>query len=444
MKVSPTDPEGLVRLLEGDLSADEKRRMIRHMLMQSRTGMGRAEIPRLDTRPAGPAAPTDGVEDLGQLRLNSRALDLLLEKARVPHLIARLEGRPLAERQHLVRTEQELQSSALAYHLIEICHDLLHGEMARAEELAELAVTLSQELDTRRYGSELVNDVKARAWACLAEVLRSRADLRNADEALGVAESLLSQGTGDVLDEARLLELKAVLRRDQNQLDQAHAMLDEVIAIYRQYRDFHLVGRALVQKGSVYGASGDFEPAVRWLRKGLGLIDPTRERRLDLSARHSLMLYLHESGRNQEAWFLLKASRAEFVEHGGELLRLRLRWLEGKIQQALGHLGEAEEALTQARRGFLDQGAGFSAALVCLDLAGLYASQSRAGEVRRLAEEMLPIFQARDIHREAMAALIVFQQAVRMEKLSIDLLDEIRVFLRRARTDPKLRFEYSA
>jgi hypothetical protein len=64
--------------------------------------------------------------------------------------------------------------------------------------------------------------------------------------------------------------------------------------------------------------------------------------------------------------------------------------------------------------------------------------------MRRLAEEMLPIFRSRDIHREAIAALIVFQQAVRMEKLSTGLLDEIRSFLQRARTDPKLRFEYSS
>lgn len=441
MKVSATDPEGLVRLLEGDLSSDEKRRMIRRMLSAAREGTGRSSLPRLAAAPAARAG--DELDDLGALRLSGAVRELLLEQGRVPELIARLEGKTLAERQRLIQTDRELQSSALAHHLIESCHDLLHAEMAKAGEMAELAITLSQVLDVRRYGPELVADVKARAWTCRAEVLRCQADLRNADEALAIAESLLEQGTGDVLDEARLLELKAVLRRDQHRFGEAHAMLDEVVAIYRQYRDFHLVGRALVQKGTVYGAASHFEPAVRWLRKGLGLIDPTRERRLDLSARHSLMLYLHESGRNQEAWFLLKASRPEFHEHGGELLNLRLRWLEGKIQQALGRLEEAEAALTQARHGFLDQGAGFSAALVCLDLAGLFASQSRLGEMRLLAEEMLPIFHSRDIHREAIAALIVFQQAVRMEKLSAGLLDEIRAYLRRARTDPKLRFEYS-
>jgi tetratricopeptide (TPR) repeat protein len=435
MKVSAFDPEDLANLSQGEIAPRDKRRAMRRLL--SLAGLqGGIEVP-----PAPASAP---VEDLGEIRLGDRALRILREHARVPELLARLDALSAEERQSLVRTDPELQSWPLGQRLVESCLDLVYAEAGKAEELAELVIALSQMLDPGRYGTELVNDFKAKAWACLVEVLRSRADLRGAEEAFAVAENLLAGGTGDVLEEARLLELKAALRRDQLRLDEAHSLLDDVQAVYRQFRDFHQVGRALVQKGTVYGAANELEPAIRWLRKGLGLIDPTRERRLELSARHSLMLYLHESGRDQEAWFLLKASRPEFVEHGGELLRLRLRWLEGKIQQSLERFAEAEEALVEARRGFLEQGVGFEAALVCLDLAGLYAAQSRAGEMRRLVEEMLPIFQSRDIHREAIAALIVFQQAVRMEKLSADLLDEIRSFLRRARTDPKLRFEYPA
>jgi tetratricopeptide (TPR) repeat protein len=447
MKVSAFDPEDLANLSQGDITPEEKRRAVRRLLSLPRLpGGGAAGQPARLSASQAPSASTrkEPVGELGDLRLSERALQLLREHARVPELLARLDGLSPEDRKSLVRTDPELQSWPLGQRLVESCLDLVYAEAAKAEELAELVIALSQGLDARRYGAELVCDFKAKAWACLGEVLRSRTDLRSADEAFVVAEKLLASGTGDVLEEARLLELKATLRRDQLRLDEAHGLLDDVLAVYRQFRDFHQVGRALVQKGSVYGAANEFEPAVRWLRKGLGLIDPTRERRLELSARQSLMLYLHESGRDQEAWFLLKASRPEFVEHGGELLKLRLRWLEGKIQQSLERFAEAEEALVEARRGFIEQGAGFGAALVCLDLAGLYAAQSRAGEMRHLVEEMLPIFQSRDIHREAIAALIVFQQAVRMEKLSSDLLDEIRSFLRRARTDHKLRFEYPA
>ena len=215
------------------------------------------------------------------------------------------------------------------------------------------------------------------------------------------------------------------------------------IAVYRQYRDPHLLGRAFLQKGRVDGRVNALEPAIRWLRKGLGLIDPARERSLDLSARHSLMLYLNESGRPREARFLLKASGPEFQRHGSPLLNLRLRRLEGKIYDALGFLGEAEKALLEARQGFVDLGVGFNAAAVSLDLAGLYAVQGRAAELRRLAEEMLPIFQSRDLQRETIAALLAFQQAARLEK-TIEMprsSAEIQACLDRARQDPQLRFE---
>lgn len=433
------DTEDLARLLQGELGPDERRKMVRRLLMQG-ISTPAGPKPRETKRAPAPACPVE----IGEIGLSERAQTLLREHAGVGELLQRLDALEPGERLARIRTDRELQTCPLCQRLIDRCHDLVHADTALSEEMAGLAVALSQELDARRYGFELVSDFKARALACQGEVLRSRGDLRGANEALSVAETLLGAGTGDVLEEARLLEVKAVLRRDQSRFEEAHALLEDVIAVYRQYRDFHLVGRAFVQKGSVHGAGGELEPAIRWLRKGLGLLDPTRERRLELSARHNLMLYLHESGRDQEAWFLLKASRTEFLEHGGEMLNLRLRWLEGKLQQALGHPEEAEQALSDARGGFLRQGAGFSAALVCLDLAGLYAGQSRPLEMRRLAEEMLPIFQSRDIHREAIAALIVFQQAVRVEKLSRGLLDEIRSFLRQARTDPKLRFEYSS
>jgi len=54
---------------------------------------------------------------------------------------------------------------------------------------------------------------------------------------------------------------------------------------------------------------------------------------------------------------------------------------------------------------------GYDAALVSLHLALLYTKEGRAAAVAELAREMIPIFEAQDIHREALAALTVFRQA---------------------------------
>jgi tetratricopeptide (TPR) repeat protein len=445
MTVSHPDPAEIAEIAEFmkcDLAGRENRRIVRTLLATWR--VYRREFAHLWSDCLPPSCDYSGSFEGTLDRIAGRVHRHLRERERLPELIGRVRLLSREGQRRLLRSDPDFRTWCFCEWLTDECNQLTYVDLNRAEDLANLAVAAAEALDPDIYGASLVYDLQARAWAAIGEVLRILSDLRSADDAFAMAESLVEQGTGDALEEARILEFKAALRRDQQRPAEAHRLLDEIIPIYQQYRDVHLVGRAFVQKGKVFGASNDLDSAVRWLRKGLGLIDSTRDRRFDLSARHSLMLYLHESGRHQEAWFLLKASRPEFLEHGGEILRLRLRWLEGKIQQALESLEEAEAALAEARAGFVAQGIGFSAASVSLDLAGLYAAQGRATEMRRVAEEMLPVFQARDLHREAIAALIVFQQAVRMEKVNTGLLSEIRTYLRRARKDHKLRFEVQA
>ena len=73
-------------------------------------------------------------------------------------------------------------------------------------------------------------------------------------------------------------------------------------------------------------------------------------------------------------------------------------------------------------------------------MAAVYARQGRAAETKRLAGEMLPIFRSREIHREAIAALLCFQRAAEMEQVTQSMIGEIASYLERARANPGLRF----
>lgn len=437
------------RFLQGELNAGESRRIVRHLLVAWRG----SRQPVLDARKLAVADYDDPSNDpsydqafngLG-CRLSDHTREVARERQRLPLLIERLRGLPPAARRGLLTSDPSFHNWPFGEWLIEESHNLADFDPDRAGELASDAVLVMAALVPGTYGTALVEDFRARAWAARGEALRRLSDLRKAEDAFASAEKYLLEGTGDPLEEAQIVELKAALYRDQGRVGEARLLLDDVVAVYRQYRDPHLLGRAFIQKGRVEGKVNALEPAIQWLRKGLSLIEPARDRFLDLSARHSLMLHLNESGRPREARFLLKASGPEFLRHGSLLLNLRLRWLEGRIYDSLGFLGEAEKALIDARQGFADLGVGFSAAAVALDLAGLYAVQGRAAELRRLAGEMLPIFQSRDLQREAIAALLAFQQAARMETaretISAELLAEIQSCLDRARQDPKLRLE---
>ena len=120
---------------------------------------------------------------------------------------------------------------------------------------------------------------------------------------------------------------------------------------------------------------------------------------------------------------------------------IRLRWLEGRICRDLGRLDQAEVALREARDGFVERRIGFDAAMASLDLATVYLQQGRTGELKRLATEMVPVFESRDVHQEALAALLLFRQAADAEEVTLGLLERIAGYLQRARQNPDLRFE---
>lgn len=56
---------------------------------------------------------------------------------------------------------------------------------------------------------------------------------------------------------------------------------------------------------------------------------------------------------------------------------------------------------------------------------------------------MLPIFQSQDVHREALAALRLFQEAALRQELTVEKALQVVTYLREARTEPGRRFVWT-
>jgi hypothetical protein len=54
-------------------------------------------------------------------------------------------------------------------------------------------------------------------------------------------------------------------------------------------------------------------------------------------------------------------------------------------------------------------------------------------DLKKLAAELMPVFESRDVHREAIVALLMFQRACEEERLTVDLVRQLSEFLRRER-----------
>jgi hypothetical protein len=83
----------------------------------------------------------------------------------------------------------------------------------------------------------------------------------------------------------------------------------------------------------------------------------------------------------------------------------------------------------------------YDVALTLLEEAILLLEEGREAEVKLLAKELEKVFESKGVHREALAALRLFQEAAEREEATPELARRVLNYLFRARHDQGLRFE---
>jgi tetratricopeptide (TPR) repeat protein len=217
-------------------------------------------------------------------------------------------------------------------------------------------------------------------------------------------------------------------------------LLDRALAVDRGYLTKHL----LLNKANTLLVLGDVEEAVATLRRVAPLVEAEGQPQLLLALRFNLAVNLWFLGRYAEVIGLLTDLRKLAVGVGNELDLVRLRWLEGRIAAGLGRRDEALSALSRVREEFVSREIAYDAALVSLELANLHLEEGRTAEVRNLARQMMWVFHAQGVPREALAALKLFCEAAEREAVTLDLARRLAEYLFRAQNDPNLRFEGAA
>jgi len=331
--------------------------------------------------------------------------------ALVPDLLRRRAERQLL----LLRNDPRFYTWGVLERLLERSRDGILADSAESERLAALALDLAPHLDTAYYGLTRIEDMRARAWATIAEVRRMRSDFAGAGEAFAAARAHLGAGTGDSLESAILFESEATLRRCQRRFSAAHALLLRAIEAFVENGEDQRTGQALVSLAAVHRDEGAPSRAIPLLHEALRRIDGDREPRLLLSAQHHLADSLAAAGRFMEARGALIRARPLYRRFPDGWTESHLRRLRGRIALGCGQTAEAEAELLGARAGFLALGSTFEAALVLLDLAALYARQERTAEVKTLAVEAAGAFAECGVVREMQAAMALHREAEESE-----------------------------
>lgn len=325
--------------------------------------------------------------------------------------------------------------------LLERCLSLRHGDAEELIMAASLTVAFAERLTTDGSTPQEQEraDLQGRAWAELGNARRVADDFPAAELALGRALDLQSRGTGDPLLLARLMDLTASLYTDQRRFAEAYRLLDCVYTIYSHLGDRQSAARALISKGISTGYALESEEAVRLLSQGIQQVDAARDPKLMLAAVHGLLWCLLDAGRVDEVERLLGQVRDLYTRHGEHFDEVRAQWLEGRVAAGQGREDEAEQALLHVRNVFMQDKQPYDAALASLDLAAVWLQQGRTLEIRLLVDEMVEIFRARNIRREALGALLMLHEAVQKDQATAALLQKVAVEFRRLERIPGRR-----
>jgi hypothetical protein len=217
----------------------------------------------------------DGAMERVLVRVRTVHAGLEAERADAWHRLADLEARPLARWPACIEADRR-------FHTWGFCELLLdRAEAARdagwegeAELCGILATVLTRRIDTAIHPAQFVEDLTARAWVTIADLRRRAGNLDAAEEGLGRAEVHLVRGTGDRLEKAVLLEVKAALRTAQERPEDAARLLSRAILLYRRTGQWDRVGRVLLGLGclrtaAARSASSVLDQAAAPVHRGL-------------------------------------------------------------------------------------------------------------------------------------------------------------------------------
>ena len=367
------------------------------------------------------------------------AAGLAGERRRAQRDLAALLALPASERRRrIANAHTRFRSRSFAELLVEHSRFAVRHDPEEARDLAELVAAVLYWMPGHA-GRTWADQVYARSLAHRANALRVAGDLRAADEAFREVHALIARQAIDGEElHAEVVSLEASLRSDQRRFADAERLLDRAILFCRAAGDETGLAKNLIKRAEMQRLNDRLDESAASLSQALGLLDRDRDGFLYLCAIGSLSLHLCDAGRFAEAEEMVAAHAGLLDVAGDRWLELRMMLLRGRVAHGLGRVEEAERLFLVARDGHLEQRQGFDVALVSLDLASLYLEQGRTAELKRAARLMQPLFEARDVHREALAALILFEQAALAERVTEDTIQGLRRYLERTRSDRRL------
>jgi tetratricopeptide (TPR) repeat protein len=298
-----------------------------------------------------------------------------------------------------------------------------HEDPETALVAAVLAEGCSAKLSPGKYPQGLLGDLRAEIWAEIGNARRLLGQFAEAEEDLSQALDSWRGGLRSTHLLAHLAEVLAAAYSESRRFSEAETLLTRVLSLRPRVDDKFRFGNTLLHLASVAGYRGDNTRAVVLLLDALPLLAKGGDPRAPLFALHNLMGRMVDLGRFTFAEEMLRTLRPHLEPFFGETDRLKLSWVEGKIAAGLERWSVAEHRYRSLRASFASIGMPYYVALVTLDYGALLLRLGRTRELRPLVDEMIATFLGLGIQREALASILLLQNALAAERATLALVE---------------------
>lgn len=295
---------------------------------------------------------------------------------------------------------------------------------------ARVAVEVAYLVPGYRPNHEMVWDLRAAALGKLANALRLVEKYAEARRVWKRAEACQERGSADPLLAADLANARSLLARDERRFGQAEILLTEAKGWNARAGDSLGQARTHILLGYLRFYTQDYQASLSETLTGAELLLGEGNEEALMGAFHNLALAAAESGAIRSALWIMAQNAGRYQKHASPSFQLRLQWTLGKMAHELCDFLGAGSAFDAVRREYIRQQLPYDASLASLDLALVYLKLGQHAKVRQLAEEMLGVFRAKQIPREASAALLLFVEAARREAATVDTVSRLVVDLK--------------
>ncbi len=439
MKKRHVKEELFRRFLRLETSRAETRQIVGHLLNGCESCSELAtwissELGLFSTASAGWQDVYEEVFDRTQIFVNREEQRLAVEKLHGWAQWAFLEALPPQQRTAWIENDATFRTWGLYHRLLEASRWQLRKDPAEAVDISRLAILVAERLDPASMGRERVADLQTAAWAAFGNTQRVAGDFDGARHAFNEAWRILEEhGTNDPVERAAILSLESSYMKDIGEFETAEAALEEALELYLASGDVHRQGRVLLKMGEAIGHVAP-ERGIAHIQKALALIDTSREPRLDVCAQHALAWFLTDLNRHEEALAVLDRARPLYHQMADDFIQLRLHWLEAKIAHRRGDLSDAETIFQQLWEEFRVRDLNQEVVLVSIELAEVLTKKGEAARAADLAAGCYSIMRSWGLHKDALTAWIVFQNALSAlteGKTLEDLFGRIEEYFRR-------------